>query len=1673
VAGTYQLRLSASDTQLTTTSDTYITVNASDLGPKVSFSPPFIDVILPNNTATLSATISSSSGATLTESWTQFNGPGPIVFATPNSSTTQATFPVAGVYVVQLMVSDGQFTGIGNLTVQVFPSAPPAPTVALVTPQDGQTVTAPVNVIGSVIASSEIAGTGQQPKWTLQYSLNTDDGAPTQNWVNLVPPNLSVPQNNVVLGVLDPTVLLNGSYTLQLSVTDSYGQTASTSTTFIVSKNMKLGNFRLTYNDLTVPVAGIPITVTRTYDSLDSGFHDFGTSWSLGISNVQLQKNRNLGKNWTESSAGGGSFPSYCVQSLSSVVVTVTFPDNTQYNFQATSTPQCQSIAPLTAITVGFVELPGSPGTAGATLVPADGGQVLFDGTVPGNVNLVDYEGNPYNPTVFILTTRDGLRYTIDQTLGVTSMSDANGNTLTINSSGIVSSTGKSITFTRDSSNRITQITDPNGHTLKYAYNGSGANSQLYQFTDAVGNLTTYGYTTNGTTGQPYLQIITDPAGVRPITQYYNNIGQLTQTIDANGKTINYNINETGQTETITDRLGNPTVYSYDADGNILTMTDALGHTSTYTYDINDNKLTQTDPLGNTTAYTYDGSSNRISETDPLGNKTNYTYDAGGRVLIVTDALGHSTANVYDSNGNLLSTTDANGKTTSSVYGPNGLPTSVTDANGKTTQFQYDATGNLTQQTDALGNISTYTYDANNNKLSQTVTRTVNGQPVTQTTNYAYDASNRLAKTTYPDGTTMQVQYNSIGKQSVTIDQLGRQTSYTYDSMGRLTTTTYSDNTTASATFDAENDRLTSVDRVGNTTTYAYDSDKRLSKTTYADNSFTQTNYDAAGRTSSTIDANGNTTTYGYDDAGRRTTLTDALSHITTFTYDNSGNQISVKDARQNLTQYQYDLLNRQIAVIYPDQTTSTTAYDALGRVLSKSDQAGKVTSYGHDALGRLTTVTQDAATGGLNLVTRYGYDEVGNRISQTDANGHATTYQYDQLGRRTGRTLPAGQSESYVYDSAGNLESKTDFNGKTTTYAYDSSNRLLSKTPDPSFSAPVVSFTYTSNGLRHTMADVSGTTTCGYDTRNRLTSKQTPFGTLSYTYDSAGNLLTLASSNTNGASLTYSYDTLNRLATVTDNRLLAQGATSGLTTYNYDAVGNLQNFVYPNGVTSAYTYDALNRLTQMGSSKSQSAISNYAYTLGATGNRLTVAELGGRSVGYGYDSLYRLTSETVSADPHNNNGVGSYTYDAVGNRKTLSSTLPPAGGMNYGYDADDRLASDQYDADGNTTNSVGIANTYDFENHLITHGGVTIAYDGDGNRVSETVAGVTTKYLVDTANPTGYAQVVDELQSGTVSRTYSYGLERIDENQVLNSSWTASFYSYDGHGSVRQLTNSAGAVTDNYDYDAFGNLVNSTGATPNNYLFAGEQYDASLGLYYNRARYMNATTGRFWNMDTDEGDDRDPLSLHKYLYAEGDAVDHLDPTGNEIDEVVGSFAVAATINTMPTLNFNAVVNAVKQALPYQVVVVTPKSGAAYEPTSEVKNTAQEVIAGVKVFTPIRIAVPPGINPQTTVDQWSSGSLWSSRSALNPRTWSAFKKFWSDPANDYKKVYGAIFDAYGNFEFGATGAAAFFGLPALEAAADYLHGGTNDPINRTDIASGYDAVEKGGKLSTTAEKLVP
>jgi RHS repeat-associated protein len=423
-------------------------------------------------------------------------------------------------------------------------------------------------------------------------------------------------------------------------------------------------------------------------------------------------------------------------------------------------------------------------------------------------------------------------------------------------------------------------------------------------------------------------------------------------------------------------------------------------------------------------------------------------------------------------------------------------------------------------------------------------------------------------------------------------------------------------------------------------------------------------------------------------------------------------------------------------------------------------------------------------------------------------------------------------------------------------------------------------------------MTDASGTTIYTYDAQDRLQTKATPQGTLTYTYDTAGNVASMTSSNANGVSVGYTYDSLNRLATVVDNRLPVGQNT---TTYSYDPASNLATVTYPNGLQSSFTYDNLNRITAMNAAKA-----SYSYTLSPTGNRTGAVESSGRVVNWSYDNIYRLTNEAISLDPHSVNGSVGYGLDPVGNRQSQTSSIPGIGTGSFTYDPDDRLNTETYDANGNTLTSGGKTFTYDFENRLksMTAGSiaVTIQYDADGNRVAKTVNGVTTRYLVDDLNPTGYAQVVEEVTAGAVTRQYTYGLQRISQNQEIANAWTPAFYGYDGAGTVRLLTDSTGTVTDTYDYDAWGNTVNTTGSTPNVYLYRGEQYDSDLNLYYLRARYLNPLSGRFLGRDPAAGQTKTPATLHKYLYAGGNPVSAIDPSGRGLIEFVLENTIARTV---------------------------------------------------------------------------------------------------------------------------------------------------------------------------------
>ena len=106
--------------------------------------------------------------------------------------------------------------------------------------------------------------------------------------------------------------------------------------------------------------------------------------------------------------------------------------------------------------------------------------------------------------------------------------------------------------------------------------------------------------------------------------------------------------------------------------------------------------------------------------------------------------------------------------------------------------------------------------------------------------------------------------------------------------------------------------------------------------------------------------------------------------------------------------------------------------------------------------------------------------------------------------------------------------------------------------------------------------------------------------------------------------------------------------------------------------------------------------------------------------------------------------------------------------------------------------------------------------------------------------------------------------------------------------------------------YDAYGNLLKQTGTTENDYLYTGEQYNALTGLYYLRARYMNPETGTFTSMDTYAGTLDNPVSLHKYLYANANPVMYTDPSGYfSLAEMSVVQSIQSTINSVIVPYFN------------------------------------------------------------------------------------------------------------------------------------------------------------------------
>ncbi|MBU1750375.1 MAG: hypothetical protein KKA73_22045, partial [Chloroflexi bacterium] len=673
-------------------------------------------------------------------------------------------------------------------------------------------------------------------------------------------------------------------------------------------------------------------------------------------------------------------------------------------------------------------------------------------------------------------------------------------------------------------------------------------------------------------------------------------------------------------------------------------------------------------------------------------SQAEYWYDGYGNQVQARDANGHDTVTSYDSIYPTyplhVTPPTVNGVTLSQSftydYVLGTLQTTTDDANQLTTAYGYDEFGRVkwAQLPGDPGGAGGCTYEREYLDL---------GNPTTQrVVTYRGRGADRLYETLYFNGLGQKTEIHTPGSGGQEV--IAR---WAYDELGRV------EHEWVPQLGVPENDDPHS--------TTEYDALGRVTKVQNPDGTETQTIYhtdvqwaDQIGvglRQEEVIDAEGHKTYYTYDAFDQLVWVgqkddggwCDAL-HVALYDYDVLGNLVQVTSGGYICgTTYT------------PGDITIQMTYDQLGRKIAMHDPD----MCGADLL--------DPAGW-----WKYEYDDGGNLLKQTDAQGQELNFEYDALNRLVVKKAGDVELAHYYYDENGYGKSKGQrtrmtYGGNTTYYYY------FDDVPGR-------------GRLRQTRHTIDGT---DYDTH--------------YTYDTLDRVVTMTYPDTEVVTMDY------------DDRGLPYSLTSnGPDTYisaaSYNAQGQIKQLDLGNGAVTTYAYYGDGsppetapsfRLWQLRTVQGSTELQNLEYTYDNVGNVETIKDYkapgGTQTQNFGYDALNRLTSASAS-DGSAGQYTRSYEYDGIGN-------ITSRAGVTYGYgqaqgiapgakphavthlDGEERY---QYDANGNMTsrteNGVTYGQSFDAENrlHVVTAGAeVTVfTYDGDGARVKKVDSSGTTIYV-------------------------------------------------------------------------------------------------------------------------------------------------------------------------------------------------------------------------------------------------------------------------------------------------------------------------------------------------------
>lgn len=471
------------------------------------------------------------------------------------------------------------------------------------------------------------------------------------------------------------------------------------------------------------------------------------------------------------------------------------------------------------------------------------------------------------------------------------------------------------------------------------------ASSEIRYYHDNLGNiLSTETWESNDEDGHDGL--------VRRTVWRYDELGRRITSFGNNSQVYNTYYDANGNAVELADALGRSKTRRYDALDRMISETDQLGHATAISYDARDNTEQVSDKRQLATVYNHDGHDNRTEVASPDTGSNSFTYDEAGNLLTSTDAQGYQAVYAYDALNRILSITypDQPSKNISYTYdsGPScnfckGRIASITDSSG-IIRFSYDFVGRVVRRTNIV-NIP-------------------NGQPLTLTTAFSYDAGGRPTGITHPNGETITYNWGSLdsyeeGEVSLepgdyiwSIEWSSRSGGATrslvdfvdFDPYGPVTHLRYGNGLELDRQFDQ--DGRMAGQQVGGIQDLAYHYDSRdlitLIDDRLAPHRSESFDYDATGRLVSASGLYGDIV-YTYDPNGNRTSRT--LSHFTgdaqeAYTYAADSNQLETLSIESGASL-------REIEFIY----------DARGNLLQESESGAQRMTTTHGADNRMESI--------------------------------------------------------------------------------------------------------------------------------------------------------------------------------------------------------------------------------------------------------------------------------------------------------------------------------------------------------------------------------------------------------------------------------------------------------------------------------------------------------------------------------------------------------------------------------------------------------------------------------------------------------------------------------------------------------------------------------------------